>query len=73
MLLYPEAQKKGQEELDAYLGSRLPIFEDLPHLPYVRAIMLEAIRSDIYPQLLLSPHFFLTRVTPTVDGNPCFR
>ncbi|KAG9218442.1 hypothetical protein CCMSSC00406_0007957 [Pleurotus cornucopiae] len=45
MLLYPEAQKKCQEELDAYLGSRLPVFEDLPHSPYVRAIMLEAIRQ----------------------------
>lgn len=45
MLLYPEVQKKGQEELDAYLGSRLPVFDDIPHLPYVRAIMLELLRS----------------------------
>ncbi|KDQ28638.1 hypothetical protein PLEOSDRAFT_1063469 [Pleurotus ostreatus PC15] len=44
MLLYPEVQRKGQNELDSYLGSRLPVFEDLPHLPYVHAIMLEALR-----------------------------
>ncbi|KAJ8690937.1 hypothetical protein PTI98_010555 [Pleurotus ostreatus] len=36
--------RKGQEELDAYLGARLPAFEDIPHLPYVRAIMLEVLR-----------------------------
>lgn len=47
MLLYPDVQRKGQEELDARLGSRLPVFEDLPHLPYVRAIMLEVLRSDV--------------------------
>lgn len=49
MLLYPEVQRKGQEELDSYLGSRLPVFEDLPHLPYVHAIMLEALRSVLRP------------------------
>ncbi|KAL4261036.1 cytochrome P450 family protein [Pleurotus pulmonarius] len=44
MVLYPKVQKKGQEELTGYLGSRLPAFEDLPHLPYVRAMMLELLR-----------------------------
>ncbi|KAF9488920.1 cytochrome P450 [Pleurotus eryngii] len=44
MLLHPEIQRKAQDELDTYLGPRLPVFEDMPHLPYVRAIMLEALR-----------------------------
>ncbi|KDQ25158.1 hypothetical protein PLEOSDRAFT_1057573 [Pleurotus ostreatus PC15] len=47
MLLYPDVQKKGQEELDAYLGARLPAFEDIPHLPYVHAIMLEVLRYAV--------------------------
>ncbi|KAF9494310.1 cytochrome P450 [Pleurotus eryngii] len=41
MLLYPEVQKNGQKELDSYSQSRLPSFEDLPHMSYVQAIMLE--------------------------------
>ncbi|KAL4255209.1 cytochrome P450 monooxygenase [Pleurotus pulmonarius] len=44
MVLYSNVQKKGQKALTAYLGSRLPAFEDLAHLPYVRAIMLELLR-----------------------------
>ncbi len=44
MLLYPDVQRKGQQELDAYLGSRLPVFDDLMQLPYVRSIMLELLR-----------------------------
>ncbi|KAF4580754.1 hypothetical protein EYR38_003040 [Pleurotus pulmonarius] len=55
MVLYPEVQKKGQEELDGYLGARLPVFEDLVHLPYVRAIMLEVLRwQSVLP--LGAPH-----------------
>ncbi|KAF9490983.1 cytochrome P450 [Pleurotus eryngii] len=38
------AQRKGQEELDKVASSRLPSFEDLPHMPYVQAIMLEVLR-----------------------------
>ena len=53
MLLYPDVQKKGQEELDGYLGARLPVFEDLAHLPYVRAIMLEVLRYVACPSVLL--------------------
>lgn len=49
MLLYPEVQRKAQDELDSYLGTRLPVFEDLPNLPYTRAIMLEALRSVLRP------------------------
>jgi len=36
MILYPDVQKRAQEELDKVLGGiRLPEFEDKPSLPYV--------------------------------------
>ena len=42
MALYPEAQKKGQAEIDAVIGpNRLPNFEDRLSLPYVSAIIKE--------------------------------
>lgn len=38
MVVYPEVQKKCQEELDAIVGrSRMPTFEDRDSLPYIRA------------------------------------
>ncbi|KAK0469621.1 cytochrome P450, partial [Desarmillaria tabescens] len=44
-LLYPEVQAKAQAELDAVVGStRLPNFNDRPQLPYIDAILLEALR-----------------------------
>lgn len=45
MVLYPEVQKKAQQEIDSYNRSRLPSFEDLPSMPYVQAIMFEVLRS----------------------------
>ncbi|GAO50649.1 cytochrome P450 [Saitoella complicata NRRL Y-17804] len=45
MLKYPECQKKAQQELDSVVGSgRLPIFDDAPNLPYVRALIRESQR-----------------------------
>ncbi|KAG7439314.1 cytochrome P450 [Guyanagaster necrorhizus] len=45
-LLYPEVQAKAQAELDAVVGhgTRQPIFDDRPQLPYIDAIVLEAMR-----------------------------
>ncbi|KAK0193931.1 cytochrome P450 [Armillaria mellea] len=44
-VLYPEVQAKAQAELDAIIGpTRLPNFEDRPQLPYIDAILLEALR-----------------------------
>lgn len=45
MLLYPDVHERAQRELDAYTGPQLPTFDDLPHMPYVHAIMLEVLRS----------------------------
>ncbi|KAJ3481790.1 hypothetical protein NLJ89_g12184 [Agrocybe chaxingu] len=45
MVLFPEVQKKAQAELDSVIGSgRLPTFADQPHLPYINAVVLEALR-----------------------------
>ncbi|PBL03382.1 cytochrome P450 [Armillaria gallica] len=44
-VLYPEVQAKAQVELDTVVGpTRLPNFDDRPQLPYIDAILLEALR-----------------------------
>ncbi|KAK0236123.1 cytochrome P450 [Armillaria nabsnona] len=44
-ILYPEVQAKAQAELDDVVGpTRLPNFDDRPQLPYIDAILLEALR-----------------------------
>ena len=41
MVLYPEAKKKAQAELDAVIGKdRLPVIGDRPELPYVTAFLM---------------------------------
>ncbi|KAK2467643.1 hypothetical protein APHAL10511_000498 [Amanita phalloides] len=45
MILYPEAQKKAQAEIDRVVGpNRLPDFNDQESLPYVAAITKEVLR-----------------------------
>jgi cytochrome P450 len=45
MVLYPEAQRRGQEELDSVLGhGHLPSFEDAGALPYLKAMLHELLR-----------------------------
>ncbi|VDC01479.1 unnamed protein product [Peniophora sp. CBMAI 1063] len=45
MLLYPDIQRRAQDELDATVGrTRVPTFADMPHLPYISAIVKEVIR-----------------------------
>ena len=45
MVLFPEAQRKAQEELDKVVGSnRLPEYEDRENLPYVNALCKEVFR-----------------------------
>ncbi|KAF9227185.1 cytochrome P450 [Gyrodon lividus] len=45
MVLFPEAQRKAQKEIDAVVGrNRLPNFDDRPSLPYVEALMRESSR-----------------------------
>ncbi|KAJ4365626.1 hypothetical protein N0V83_008246 [Neocucurbitaria cava] len=45
MVVFPEAQKKAQEELDRVVGyDRLPTWEDEDKLPYVRGLIKEVLR-----------------------------
>ncbi|KAJ3793929.1 cytochrome P450, partial [Lentinula aff. detonsa] len=45
MILYPEAQRLAQEEIDRVVGPhRLPTFNDYEHLPYIRATVKEILR-----------------------------
>ncbi|KAH9975377.1 cytochrome P450 [Lactifluus volemus] len=45
MVTYPETQKRAQEELDSVVGrKRIPTFLDSQDLPYIRAMVKEALR-----------------------------
>jgi cytochrome P450 len=48
MLLYPEAQRKAQEEIDRVVGrDRLPDLNDRKYLPYVECVLHEVMRSVV--------------------------
>jgi cytochrome P450 len=45
MIVYPDKQRKCQEELDAVVGrSRMPTIDDRNNLPYLRATVREILR-----------------------------
>lgn len=44
LCLYPEWQKKMQDEIDAVCDDRMPEFSDMPNLPITRAILVEVAR-----------------------------
>ena len=45
MLAHPETQERAQRELDAIVGrARVPTFADMPHLPYICAMVKEVLR-----------------------------
>ena len=45
MVLFPEAQRKAQEELDEVVGlNRLPEYKDSESLPYINAVCKEVLR-----------------------------
>ncbi|MFJ5726060.1 cytochrome P450 [Streptomyces sp. NPDC093149] len=43
----PEVEKRVHAEVDAALGGRTPVHEDLPALPYIRNVITETLR--LYP------------------------
>ena len=46
MALYPDVQRKAQEEIDQVTScERLPDFDDRPSLPYLDCILKEVFRS----------------------------
>ncbi|KAI1326322.1 cytochrome P450 [Xylariaceae sp. FL0255] len=45
LLLFPEVQRKAQQELDLVIGTEhLPTLDDEPNLPYIRACVKESLR-----------------------------
>ena len=45
MTLYPEVQRKAQQEIDTVIGPyRLPTLEDRARLPYINGVMNEVLR-----------------------------
>jgi cytochrome P450 len=45
MTLYPEVQRKAQEEIDAVVGThRLPNIDDRDSLPYIDSLLKEVLR-----------------------------
>jgi cytochrome P450 len=44
---HPDVERKLHAELDAALHGRLPMMEDVPHLPYTEMVVAESIR--LYP------------------------
>ncbi|KAG1907691.1 cytochrome P450 [Suillus fuscotomentosus] len=48
MTLFPDVQKKAQAEIDAVVGTdRLPSFADRNSLPYIEALVKEALRWNV--------------------------
>lgn len=45
MALFPEVQKRAQAELDRVIGPhRLPEYDDIEQMPYIRALAMETLR-----------------------------
>jgi cytochrome P450 len=44
LVAFPEVVTKAHKELDAVVGDRMPEFEDIPNLPYIRAMVKEVLR-----------------------------
>ncbi|KLO11507.1 cytochrome P450 [Schizopora paradoxa] len=56
MLKNPNVQRKAQEEIEVVVGAdRLPYFEDMENLPYVRAVCAEVLRHAAIATLII-PH-----------------
>ena len=51
MAMHPEIQQRAQKELDSVVGDRrLPMHNDQSSLPYIEAIMKEALRwQPVFP------------------------
>lgn len=64
----PDVQRKCQEELDHVVGrSRVPTFDDLESLPYVRATVKECARwAPVTPVGML---FLLPKARDSADRN----
>ena len=52
MLLFPDAQKKAQQELDSVLEGRLPEYSDESHTPYLSAVIKEVLRYALRKSIM---------------------
>ena len=66
MALYPQVQKKAQDELDMVLGGALPTFSDQGSLPYTTALVKEVFRW--MPVTPLGAHVRSPRRSPLLSG-----
>lgn len=55
MILYPEAAKKAQDEIDRVCGDRIPTMEDEHRMQYIRGCVKETMRWMPTP-ILGMPH-----------------
>ena len=44
MIVFPEVQRKAQEEIDRVCGDRLPTMDDEPNMQYIRGCVKESLR-----------------------------
>lgn len=56
MALHPRVQEKCQAEIEEKIGARPPTIDDVPHLPYVMAALMETQRVSIMAPASL-PHY----------------
>ena len=63
----PEAERRLHEELDSVLADRVPRYEDLQQLPWLRAVLQESMR--LYPPL----HVYSREAVKSdrLGGKPC--
>ena len=77
MMLYPDVQKKAQDEINYVVGSdRLPVIMDRERLPYVNAIIKELLRwstpvpfGEIYYSVECWPLAYLLQGLPHVAST----
>jgi hypothetical protein len=73
VVLHPEVQKCGQEELNRVIGhDRLPTFDDRPALPYIEGIVKEVFRwilMKVYFDISSINLFFTSRWNPVVPAG----
>ncbi|MEU1482129.1 cytochrome P450 [Streptomyces sp. NPDC005760] len=63
---HPEAERLVHAEVDAAVGDRSPVFDDLPKLEYTRAVITEALR--LYPPSWMSMR--VAAVDTHLGGHP---
>ena len=70
MISHPDVLTRAQQEIDRVVGKdRLPTFEDKDSLPYINALVHEAMRYETFD--MQPPGYWWT--SPFSDGTPPHR